>query len=212
MRQSVLDIFKQVNAKYQKVAEDVTDQDKPVVESAPDDKSISEPTEKEDQDQTQVISDKNLKLLSQQVGNEFYAAYTYYGASGWFDLKGLEGFAKFAKGQADGEIQHAMKVFNHLIIAGAKAVLPPLESAPITEYKDVMQVCESIVAHEKAVTKNWREICKEAMASGDGATLQLATWFLAEQLEEENTAGTLRDRVKMGGDAGILVIDAELKG
>jgi ferritin len=180
---------------------------------APDDKSVTKPADEcADAQQSDVIHPTVVRALSQQVGNEFYAAYTYYGAAGWFKLQGLDGFAKMAEEQATGEIGHARKVFDHLITAGCPAVLPALEGGVLDQYTSVLQVCESILKHEKSVTKSWRLICSAAMQTGDGATTGLAQWFLAEQLEEENLAATLRDRVKMaGGDgAGILTIDASL--
>lgn len=184
----------------------------PAVESAPENKDITKPEPSEDLEQTETIHPTVMNALSMQVGTEFYAAYTYFGASGWFELKGLDGFAKLAKLQANGEIEHAMMVFDHLITAGCPAKLPALDRPILNEYQTVLQVCETILAHEKSVTNNWRLIYAASQETGDGATAGLAQWFLKEQLEEENMAATLCDKVKLAnGGAGILTIDASLK-
>jgi len=172
-----------------------------------------DPAPERPQAQSKVISDDLLTMLSQQVGNESYACYDYYGAAGWFKLKGLDGFAKWCESQAAGEIAHARKVYDHIILAGSPAALPAITQAR-PAYDSIQSACEAILAREMAVTADWRAICKQALKDADGASLGLATWFLTEQLEEENAAATLLDRVRMAGGEGpgILVIDADLKG
>jgi len=181
------------------------------VVASPEDKSITQkPKNPAANKQSTFLSDEIVSLLSQQVGNESFAAYSYFGGAAWFGKRGLDGFKKMCETQAMDEIGHARKVFNHLVDANAPLTLPPIV-APFMEYQDVKEVCSAILDHEKSVTKSWRAIGDKALEDKDMATMSLAQWFITEQIEEENKASALYDRVKMAKDAGILIIDSDLK-
>lgn len=178
------------------------------VEASPKDKSVAKKPAKGATKQTSFLSDELTAFLSQQVGNEAFAAYAYYGAAAWFGKRGLDGFKKMCEAQANDEIGHARKIFDHLVDANAPMVLPPV-SAPFMNYESVEEVCKAIVEHEKSVTVSWRAIGDQAFSDKDMATMSLASWFLLEQIEEENKASALYDKVKMAGPDGIITIDAQ---
>jgi ferritin len=180
--------------------------------SAPDDKSITkEPPRGQKEEQTEFISQKLISMLGLQVGNEVFAAYSYYGVAAWFQNVGLDGFAKYHEAQGADEINHAKKIYKHLIDAGAPLALPKID-APLATYDSVEQACAAIVEHEKSVTASWRAIGEQALKDKDMATLDLANWFVKEQTEEETKAITLWQRVRIAqGGSGLLTIDADLK-
>ena len=182
---------------------------KTAVVQAPDDKSIMQKPKAVVGRGTKFLSDAITDLLSQQCGNECFAAYSYHGVAAWFDLIGLKGFCKYHEAQGNGEIGHAKKIFKFMLEAGAEPNLPAI-SAPLVRYDSVEQTLQAIVDHEKSVTESWRKIGKQAMTDEDMATMDLAQAFLVEQLEEENSAITLLQRAKMAGKNGIIVVDAEL--
>lgn len=182
---------------------------KAAVVQAPDDKSITQKPKAVVGRGTKFLSDEITEMLSQQVGNEVFASYSYHGVAAWFDITGLKGFSTYHEKQGKGEIEHAMKIFKHMLEAGAEPNLPAI-SAPLVRYDSVEQALQAIVDHEKSVTESWRKIGEQAMEDKDMATMGLAQWFMTEQLEEENSAITLLQRAKMAGKQGIITVDAEL--
>jgi ferritin len=153
------------------------------------------------------------QLLNSQVGNELYAAYRYFALSAACQAKGLEGFAGRLMEQGNGEIAHMMKVYSYLVSTGANMVLPAIEAPVVDSSMDMLSMTRAILDQEMSVTAEWSAISKLAKAQDNAATQKLAQEFMAEQIEEENTALTLHQRVKLADSgSGILTIDADLKG
>jgi ferritin len=179
----------------------------PSVPSAPTENT--QPDAKKEQ-VTGFLSPDMAKLLSTQLGNEMFSAYEYYAIAGWFKNQGLDGFMKWAKGQGDGELGHFSIVYEFLLESGQEFNMPEL-GAPVSKFGGVKDAVAAVLALEKAVTNDWRKIHAQAMDDKDGASLGLSTQLLREQLEEEDQAFTLLQRVNLasGGD-GILTIDAQL--
>ena len=103
-----------------------------------------------------------------------------------------------------------MKVYGYLLTAGADIALPPIP-APETTWDSPLSVANATLEHERVVTANWQSIADRAVKDGDHATKQLSQWFVTEQMEEEDVAVKLVQRLKLAGDGpGLLVIDQEL--
>lgn len=178
------------------------------IETVSDDKSGK--TE-EGVQQTAFISKELADLLNRQIGNEMFASYSYYAAFGWFDDKGLDGFAKFVDAQAKDEIGHAMKIYKFMLDSGMPVVMPAIPS-PKAAYANAREIVEDIFNHEKGVTADWRVIGKKAAAEGDAATSELAQWFVTEQLEEENKILGIHQRLKLDpSEMAVLMVDATLR-
>jgi ferritin len=165
-----------------------------------------------DADKEQVtgfLSQNMAKLLSTQLGNEMFSAYEYYAIAGWFKNQGLDGFMKWAKGQGDGELSHFNIIYDFLLESGQEFNMPEL-GAPISKFSSVKDAVAAVLKLEKTVTNDWRRIHAQAMDDKDSATMGLASAFVKEQMEEEDNAYTLLQRVEMADKSGILVIDCSL--
>ncbi len=68
------------------------------------------------------------------------------------------------------------------------------------------------VEHERNVTKMIYNLCDIATEEHDYATMNMLTWFVNEQIEEEQTALDILDSLKKIGDkrVGLYMIDKEL--
>ena len=77
--------------------------------------------------------------------------------------------------------------------------------APLAAYVDTL-------AHEEKVTSLINNLYALAEAEHDYATRGKLDWFVAEQVEEEETAKGLIDRLKLIGDNGLALymLDQEL--
>lgn len=161
-------------------------------------------------EQTRFVTEEVNKLLIQQITNELIAHYTYLAMSSWLKSVGLEGFSKWMKAQAKEEAEHAEKIMDFLNETGSVMVLQAI-SAPKSYYESAMEVAEEALRHEKMVTADWYKIFDTVQGGSDWAVVQLAQWFLDEQIQEEDNAVTLVQRVKLAGEgAGLLVFDCEL--
>lgn len=159
---------------------------------------------------TKFLSDEIATMLTTQVGHEMFAFYEYTAISVWFEAQGLPGFAAWAKKQAGDESCHMQKVLCYLIEVGATPTLPSVPEAP-SMATDVKAAVQAILTREKSVTMNWHNIAKKAMEDTDVATIQLAQWFMTEQMEEENLVKVIMQRVAMADTTtGILVLDEQL--
>jgi ferritin len=161
--------------------------------------------------QTDFLSPKMEELLNAQVGYEFYSAYLYFLAAGWFQSKGLVGFQCWMEKQGKGEIDHGMKIYKYLVDTGSELELPSIP-APVAGWNEVAEVTRAVLDHEMSVTKRWKNIGELAKSEPNLATQELAQWFATEQVEEEDAAVTLHQKVQMAeGGTGILIIDTDLK-
>jgi len=64
------------------------------------------------------------------------------------------------------------------------------------------------------VTKSIHDLYEVALKEKDYAAQVLLQWFINEQVEEENTANSILDKMKLAGDdkSGLFLIDKELGG
>ena len=73
---------------------------------------------------------------------------------------------------------------------------------------------EKTLSHEKFVTGLIRELVDLAKAENDGIIEDFLQWYVKEQVEEEETAGGLLERVRSAGDSrdALMNLDKELAG
>lgn len=164
--------------------------------------------------QTDFLSDEMASMLNDQVAYEMYSAYIYFMVSAWSDSKGLVGFSSWFMRQGDDEIDHAMKIFKYLVTAGAEVTLPAIPSpvGEIGELETMEEATRAVLDHEMKVTKRWQAIGELAKSEPNLATQELAQWFMTEQVEEEDGAVTLHQKVQLADSgAGLLIVDSDLK-
>jgi ferritin len=149
--------------------------------------------------------------LNEQIGKELYAAYLYLAMSAHFELKSLLGFAKWMRFQAEEELGHGMRLFDYMNRRGAAVVFGGVE-APPGEFAGPLKNFETALGHEKKVTMMIHELYDLAVEKHDHATQLELQWFITEQVEEEDSIGTIVDQLKMAGDneAAIFILDREL--
>lgn len=149
--------------------------------------------------------------INAQIKNELQAHYNYLGMSAHFDNTAYVGFAKWMRLQAAEEYTHGMKLFDFLRERNAQIELKTIDS-PKAEYGSrPIEVFEVSLKQEQGVTQQIHNLYELAMNEKDYTTLQFLTWFLQEQVEEENTVQDMVDRLRLAGDnpAALLRLDAE---
>ncbi len=158
-----------------------------------------------------MFSEKMQKALNGQMNAELYSSYLYLSMNAYFKSVNLDGFANWMYYQAQEELEHGMKFYDFISQRGGRIQLAQIE-APPSEWDSPLAVFENTLAHEQKVTGLINDLVEIANAERDHATQIFLQWFVSEQVEEEDTAGGLLDKlILIGKDAnGLFMLDSEL--
>jgi ferritin len=156
---------------------------------------------------------KVLDALNAQIKNELQSHYIYLAMAAHFETTAYKGFSEWMRVQSREEYGHAMKLFDYLRSRNAPIVLQTLEAPKNGFGPKPLPIFETSLAQEELVTQQINDLYELAQNEKDYATLQFLTWFLQEQVEEENTVSDLIDRLRLVGDdpAGLLRLDDEAR-
>jgi ferritin len=158
-----------------------------------------------------MLNNDMEKALNTQVNAEMYSAYLYLSMSAYFQSKSLGGFASWMRVQAQEEMVHAMKLYDFINERGGRVTLELIE-APPTEWDSPLATSEAVYEHEQKVTGLINELVELALEKHDHATNIFLQWFVSEQVEEEDSANDVVEKIKLMGDArgGLFMLDREL--
>ena len=157
-----------------------------------------------------MLSPKIQDALNAQINAEFWSAYLYLAMSMHFESTGNAGIANWFRIQFKEEQAHAEIFMNYVNSRGGRVVLKPIDAVPC-EWATPLAAFEATLAHEEKVTALINGIYALAEAENDYARGKL-DWFVSEQVEEEETAQDLINRLKLIGDNGLALymLDQEL--
>jgi len=147
-------------------------------------------------------------ILNRQFNNEYYSSYLYLSMAAFFDSLNFEGFSHWMKKQAGEEMVHAMKLFDFVQERNGRMILTAVK-APETNWKSPLDAFENALAHEKLVTSQINKIFELSKTEKDYPTEVFIQWFIKEQVEEEDTALKIVEKLKMIKDSkqGLLMFD-----
>lgn len=149
--------------------------------------------------------------LNEQINWEFWSGYLYLSMANHFEATGHSGIANWFRIQFKEEFAHAQIFINYVNNRGGRVILAPISEVP-SEWESPLAAFANTLEHEEVVTSKINNLYFLAEGEKDYATRQMLNWFIAEQVEEENTARTLIDTLKLiGADGtGIYQFDKEL--
>jgi len=158
-----------------------------------------------------MISPKIQDAINAQINAEFWSAYLYLAMAMHFESEGLHGIANWFRIQFKEEQAHAEIFINYLLSRGGRVALASIAEVP-DSWKSPLAAYEDTLAHEQKVTSLINGIYALAEVEHDYATRGKLDWFISEQVEEEETARGLIDRLKLIGENGIALymLDQEL--
>ncbi|HQD12137.1 MAG TPA: ferritin [Chitinophagales bacterium] len=159
-----------------------------------------------------IIPKKVEKALNDHLELEASAVFSYLATAAWCEKEGFEGCAKFFRKQSDEEHVHFMKFFDYINEVGGHAIVPAVKQ-PKTDFKDVLETCESALKGEQKVTKSIYNIIKVAREEEDHATIDFLRFFVDEQREEEVQFNRIIDKIKLIGKGAqsLYYIDKEFE-
>ena len=150
-----------------------------------------------------TIAQPVLTELQRQMNHELFAAQGYLALSLWCEEQNFKGFARFFLKQGEEERAHARKFQDHML---DRCVLPEVTelAAPKGKFKSLMDVARQALAMEQANTAGIHAAYEAAVKSKDYPAMILLQWFITEQVEEEDWANEMVDRVEQASCAGAL--------
>ena len=158
-----------------------------------------------------MISKRMQDAINAQINAELWSAYLYLSMSMDAADKGLKGVANWFAIQFKEEQDHAQIFINYMHSQGARVELAPI-AAVDTEWPSVKAMFEQTLTHEQKVTSLIHNLCAIATEEKDVATANRLSWFVDEQVEEEESARDIIDQLRMveGNNYGLYMIDKEL--
>jgi len=154
-----------------------------------------------------MLSGKMQKALNGQLNAELYSAYLYWSMAAYLKSQRLPGLADSMGDHAYEEFNHAMKFFDFLS-RGGRVTLAAIDGPP-TKWDSPLAAFQRVLAHEQKVTGLIHELVKLAAQEKDQTTGDFLEWFVAEQLEEEESAEEILEKVKVAG-ADLSALNGEL--
>ena len=153
-----------------------------------------------------LLSKELENAINQQVGAEFAASMQYVSIATYFDSDDLPQLAAFFYRQAEEEKEHAMKFAQYIVDAGGQVRIPAI---PETKYdfQTAEECAELALEWETDVTKMINNLMDIAINDKDYISQDFLRWFVAEQLEEISTMGTLVNTIRRAGSNILWVED-----
>ena len=158
-----------------------------------------------------MLKENVLKALNSQLNAELYSSYLYLSMEAYFESIDLSGFANWMRAQAQEELMHSMKFYDYIVRRGERVTLSTIEG-PQIDWDSPLAVFEHVYAHEQKVTGLINDLVDLSVSESDHATSNFLQWFVAEQVEEEESASGVLQRIKLAGDSksGLFMLDSEL--
>ena len=157
------------------------------------------------------MSRELFKAINDQINAELWSAYLYLSMSMDCEAKGYKGIANWFFVQFQEEQDHARIFMNYLNSRDEKVVLLPIAEVQ-TEWDSVLDMYKDTLNHEKKVTAMINNIAAIAQQDRDYASINRITWFIDEQVEEEEAAREMITTFEAveGNKYGMYMIDKEL--
>jgi ferritin len=158
-----------------------------------------------------MISDKIQKAFNDQINAELYSAYLYLSMAAYFESLNFQGFANWMKVQAQEEVVHAMKFFNHINDRNGRVTLKAIEK-PSVAWKSLFDAFQKAYEHEQLVTGLINQLVVLAEKEKDYPANVFLQWFVEEQVEEEMSANIISEKLKLAGDSPnvLFMLDSQL--
>lgn len=158
-----------------------------------------------------MIGKKMQDALNEQINAELYSAYLYLSMAAYFESTNLPGFATWMRVQTQEELTHTMKIYDYVNERGGRVTLKSI-AEPQAEWKSPLAAFEAAYKHEQKVTGLINGLVNLAVEEKDIAANTFLQWFVDEQVEEEESAETVVDKLKQAADAsdGMNMLDNEM--
>ena len=159
-----------------------------------------------------MIDNRMQAAINDQINWELYSGYLYLSMAAQFAALGMPGGQNWMTVQYQEELSHAQKMFDYVTTRGGRVTLEAIDR-PQTEWAAGLDMFKEALGHEENETSRIHALASLALEIKDHATYNFLQWFIAEQVEEEETAGDMVQKFTMAGEhpAGLYQLDKELQ-
>ena len=155
------------------------------------------------------MTEKLQNALNEQITAELWSANLYLSMSFYLEREGFSGMARWMQKQSAEETGHAYAIAGYMIKREATPKVDKVDVVP-QGWGNPVEVFEHALEHEKHVSRLIDELVQVASEEKDNATQDFLWQFVREQVEEEATVQGIVDKIKLGGEAGLFYLDAQL--
>lgn len=148
------------------------------------------------------------EALNRQINEELFSAYLYLSMAAYFHSEGLDGVARWMRLQAQEEVGHALRIFDHLVERGGRVTLTAIKE-PQRDWASPLDVFRAAYEHERYITAKINELVELAQEEKDHAAFAMLQWFVTEQVEEEDETKKAVELLERVGDSGRGIILAD---
>jgi len=158
-----------------------------------------------------MIGQRVEQAFNEQIKHELESSYLYLAMSGYFLGQSLDGMAQWMRAQAQEELGHAMRFFDHIDERGGTVKLAAL-GLLANAWDSPLAAFEAALEHERFITGKINHLVDLARQESDHAGEIFLQWFVSEQVEEESSVSKVVDLLKRVGDSAqaLLLADREL--
>lgn len=158
-----------------------------------------------------MLSEKMLNALNTQIKKELFSEYYYMAMSAYCDSIDLPGMAAFMMAKSAEEREHAMRLYKYVQDRGGRIILQAIPQ-PKTDFSGFREVFETMLEHEKTVTKSIHDLYDLALKENDYASQVELQWFIQEQVEEEKEASDILTQINRIGEnqTAVFMMDQRL--
>ena len=158
-----------------------------------------------------MISKRLEEAINAQINAEMWSAYLYLSMSSYCYNAGYTGMANWFAIQFKEEQDHAQIFINYLQSRGGRVLLRAIDAVD-TEWASPLAAFEHTLQHEEKVTSLINNLMAIAVEENDFASQSRLQWFIDEQVEEEENATDIIQKLRMlnGNGYGMYQLDQEL--
>lgn len=157
------------------------------------------------------MSEEMEQAMNDQLQAELHSAYIYLSMAAYCERINMTGSSSWLQAQAQEEVEHAMRFYNFINERGGAVKLQGIPEPP-TEFDSLLDVFEKALEHEQLITSKINKLYEQAKEDDDYPSQTFLHWFVDEQVEEEDSAQEIVDKLEMveGKKHLLLNIDQEL--
>ena len=153
------------------------------------------------------ISKAMVDLINEQIAHELIASNQYLQLATYFDGQALRKLSDFFYKQSEEEREHALKFVHYLTEVGGDVRILEIPAANY-DISSAEQAFQVSLDWEKEVTRRIYAMMDLAVEEKDYASQAFLQWFVTEQVEEEDSMGTMLQIVQQAGEKNLLMVEA----
>lgn len=156
-----------------------------------------------------MLPEKVEAILNVQIKKEDYSSQLYLSMASWAENNGFEGVSNWLYAQAEEERMHMLKLIKYVNERDGVALIPGIETPP-SDFGDIFQAFDQVLAHEKFISGSINEIIAVCIAENDFTTQSWIQWFVTEQIEEESSVKAIIDKLNLLGKNNLYMFDRDI--